>query len=142
MGKRARLSSEDLRNLRIAACHARSRHGLLKIQSALKNVSVADITNHDIRYALGKFFDANSLATSFTLSATNIDPEEQFTLRWWHPHKFVECLIVDNNEFENLIDAALTQYPPTMRTPWRILVAWDKMVPGNALTESGRKITV
>ena len=115
MGKRARLPSEDQRNLRIAVCRAKSSPGLLKIQSALKNISVADITENDIPCALGTYFGVNSLATSFTLSATNLDPEQQFTLRGWHPHKYEECLIVDNNEFENLIDATLAQQHNTRR---------------------------
>ncbi len=142
MGKRSRLSDDDKRHVRSALMHAKSISGLHGIQSSLNEVSVDNLTEKEIRGCLDEHFRHSSLTTMFNLTATTVDPEETYTLRWWNPFKYAELLARENEDFANFLDVALTQRPPTLMTPWRILVAWDEMVPGNPLSDAGRKLLV
>ncbi len=142
MGKRSRLSDDDKRHVRSALMHAKSISGLRGIQSSLNEVSVDNLMENEIRSCLDEHFRHSSLITIFNLTATTVDPEETYTLRWWNPFKYAELLARENEDFANFLDVALTQHPPTLMTPWRILVAWDEMVPGNPLSDAGRKLMV
>ena len=99
--------------------------------------SEKDLTRNDLRSALYGPFRDNCIEISLALG-----DGEVYKFKMWKPHKQVEHLLAQNPDFEDLIDEALRLHPPTMRNPWRILVGWDEMVPGNPLSETGRKLMV
>ena len=131
MSKR-RLPDNDQRRLRTALVATRGAEACLTVRDVLSRIeSEKDLTRDDLRSALHGPFRDNCIEISLALG-----DGEVYKLRMWKPHKQVEHLLAQNPDFEDLIDETLRLHPPTMRNPWRILVGWDEMVPGNPLSET------
>jgi hypothetical protein len=125
-GKRRRISVSDCESLqRILHSGGISQSGLASLLKTLRQNPVECDTVHAIRRANMADFIAISRATRLPLTSGR-----EWAWEYLDPNKLLSLALDRSVELNRLFASAMESKPPTMGSPWKLVIGFDAFIPG------------